>query len=416
MNKKIPAFKLISGGIAAVILLLAVTMAGSLVEVLQANDMAVIQSMRGKLDVWTEPGPHAQLLGRVTTFAKSSQFWFSADPSQGNGKDESLKIIFNDGGKALLSGSVRFDLPMDKEKMLLLHQKYGTQDRIISELIKPAMEKAVYLSGPLMSSKESYAERRSQLMTYIEDQLLDGIYLTRTKTAVVEDEITGEKKNVTITELVPDSESPNGLKRQAESAIKPFGIKMSLFAINNIEYEDRVKEQIAQQQKITMGVQTAIANAKAAEQDRLTVELQGKAEATKAKWTQETIKAQAVTRAEQEKEVATLDAQRELDVARLAKEGAKEYKEKLILEGQGEAEKKRLIMAADGALKEKLATYERVMQYQADAIAKRAVPSVVMSGANGESGSDSQVSGLLQMMSVKAAKDLSLDMGVRSDK
>lgn len=412
---KASAFKMISGGIAAVLLLLTIVMAGSLIEVLQANDMAVIQSVRGKLDVWVEPGPHAQMMGTVTTFAKSSQFWFSADPTQGNIKDESLKIIFNDGGKALLSGSVRFDLPMDKEKMLLLHQKYGTQDRIISELIKPAMEKAVYLSGPLMSSKESYAERRSQLMTYIEDQLVEGIYLTRTKTAIVEDEITGERKNVTITELVPDPASPNGLKRQAESAIKPFGIKMSLFAINNIEYEDRVKEQIVQQQKITMGVQTAIANAKAAEQDRLTVELQGKAKATEAKWAQETLKAQAVTKAEQEKEVAELDAHRELEVARLDKEASKEYKEMLILQGQGEAEKKRLIMAADGALKEKLATYERVMQYQADAIAKRAVPSVVM-GSAGEAGSDSQVSGLLQMMSVKAAKDLSLDMSVRNDK
>src|SRR6187402_3032671 len=58
-----------------------------------------------------------------------------------------------------------------------------------------------------------------------------------------------------------------------------------------------------------MQVQTAIANSKKAEQDAITTELQGKAAAAKAKWEQEVIKAQAITQAQQEKEVAALNAE-----------------------------------------------------------------------------------------------------------
>ena len=60
-------------------------------------------------------------------------------------------------------------------------------------------------------------------------------------------------------------------------------------------YEETVEAQIRQQQSITMDVQTAIADAKKAEQRAITVEQQGRANAAEAKWAQEQIKATQVT-------------------------------------------------------------------------------------------------------------------------
>ena len=121
-----------------------------------------------------------------------------------------------------------------------------------------------------------------------------------------------------------------------------------------------------------MYVQTAIAAAKKAEQNAITVEKQGEAEAMKAKWDQEVIKARAVTESEQKKEVAKLD-----------KEAAEFKKQELILLGQGEAERKKLVMNADGALEKKLEVYKEVNLRYAEAIEKYKgnwVPSVTMGG------------------------------------
>jgi len=153
-----------------------------------------------------------------------------------------------------------------------------------------------------------------------------------------------------------------------------------------------------------MQIQTAVVKAKEAEQEKLTVEAKGAADAARAKWAQEVIKATEVTAAEQRVQVARLDA----DAAALKKK-------KDILEGEGEGEKKRLIMSADGALEQKLRAYIEVNKMYADAMAKYQgawVPGVVMGGAGGGAGrAGGGATDLIDMLSVKTARDLSLDMG-----
>ncbi len=150
-------------------------------------------------------------------------------------------------------------------------------------------------------------------------------------------------------------------------------------------------------------VQTAIANAKRAEQDAITVEQQGKADAAKAKWDQEVIKAKAVTEAQQFKEVA------ELDVKTAAAE-----KQANILRGEGEGAYKRAVMAGDGALGQKLATYEKVQKFWADAFAAytgNVVPLYQTGGSAG--GAANGGFNFMEIMGAKAAKDLSLDLDTR---
>lgn len=160
-------------------------------------------------------------------------------------------------------------------------------------------------------------------------------------------------------------------------------------------------------------------------QDSETLEAQGKAESTKSKWAQEVLKATAVTAAQQAKEVAETKAnrekvvaetaaQRDLNVAKLNREAADQTKQKLILEGEGESTKRKLIMAADGALAIKLGTFERVNAAYAQAWKEyrgNIVPGVVFGGA--PSGNGNNAVGLVDLLTTKLAKDLSLDMSLQ---
>lgn len=111
-------------------------------------------------------------------------------------------------------------------------------------------------------------------------------------------------------------------------------------------------------------------------------------------------------------------AEQEKEVAELAKEAAEFKKQEQILLGEGEAARKRAVMEADGALKEKLEAYVRVNQMYADALrgyGGSLVPHIVMGGP-GATGNQQGLGmvDLLNLFAVKAARDLSLDLGVQT--
>ncbi|MEK7130485.1 MAG: hypothetical protein AAB793_02415 [Patescibacteria group bacterium] len=160
------------------------------------------------------------------------------------------------------------------------------------------------MTGPLMSSKESYAEKRNDLIRLVEDQVAHGVYRTVSREAKIKDSITGTDKTVTVVEIVMKDGIPD---RQEEAVLTQFGIKSFNFSLTALIYDETIENQIKEQQKISMDVQTAIADAKKAEQRAITVAKEGEANAAKAKWDQEVVKAKEVTAAEQRKEVAKLD-------------------------------------------------------------------------------------------------------------
>jgi len=86
-------------------------------------------------------------------------------------------------------------------------------------------------------------------------------------------------------------------------------------------------------------------------------------------------------------------------------------KQQQILLGQGEAERKKLVMVADGALTQKLDAYVSTQKVWAEAFAKRAVPSMIMGGGAQQ---DTQAQEFMSLMTAKAAKDLALDLAPKA--
>ena len=382
---------------------------GKLFEDVEADEIVINQvPVTGTLEFWTTPGMKFQVFGDIQTFDKSFQIWFSNKEDQGGSKDESIKIMFNDAGEATLSGSARLLMPTNSDKLKMIKMDFGNFQNLIHELIRPTLAKVVFSTGPLMSSYEAYAVKKNDLIRFIEDQLRYGIYKTLTKEIKVKDELSGKEKTVSVAELIVDAESPGGFVRQEVAPLTKYGIDIRAVAIEDIDFEEKIRNQISQQQKALMDVQTSIAEAKKAKQDAIKAEEQGKADYAKAKWEQEKVNAKEIAEAEKAKQVAKLDMEK-----------AKFQKQADILAGQGIATKKKLIMQADGALDKKLKAQIEIQKIWAEAFKEfkgELVPSVVM--GSGDSGSvkyKNSAQAFMDMLMLRTAKDLGVDMKARED-
>lgn len=401
----IPLGRFMLGVGAIVILFVALIGAGSIVENLDNADIMVIQDpIDGELHVYTSPGLKLQKWGKVTKYTKSFPFWFSAQHDQGETVDQSISTRFNDGGHAKVSGYARVQLPLDEKNILKIHTKYASQDAVEQQLIRTTFEKAIYMSGPLMSSKESYSDRRNELISVIEDQALHGIYRTKSTEAKIVDPLSGKEKTATIVKILQD-DNGNTL-RQEKSPFDEYGVTViGGISINKLEYDAKVEKQIQAQQDAIMEVQTAIAKAKMSEQEAIRAEKQGQADYQKAKWAQEEINA---------KEIA--EGEKELKLASLRKAAAAEYKQEMILKGQGEAEYKELVMKADGALAQKIEAYKYVADRYATEFGKQKwVPEIQMGASGtGENNGALNAMTMIDLLMVKTAKDLKLDMDMKA--
>jgi regulator of protease activity HflC (stomatin/prohibitin superfamily) len=324
---------------------------------------------------------YAQKFGHTTQYHKTEQFWFG-----GNGNGNPIPVTFNDMSNGEIFGSLRVKLPTDREHMLRIQTDYNGKDRLMNDLVRPTVEKVVYASGPLMSAYESVSEKKNNLIEYITDQLNNGVYTTAVKISEVIDPITGEKKQQKFAILIEDSTAAGGYRRSEKSPFEYYGIEIGQVSVPKIDYEDRVKKQIEQQQEANMLVQTSKAKSLAAQQEAVRAEEEGKAQAAKAKWEQEKIKAVEVTKAEQEYEVA-----------RLAALKAGEEKKKIIAEGQAQAEANRLKVAAGLTPQERAEWEFKTKTGVAQALAGTQWPSIVVNGGSGHGANPMDVIALKQM-------------------
>lgn len=353
------------------------------------NEQIVVNQFpfSGRMDYWTTPGFRGQWFGKTTYYYKTKQLWFGSSNDEGEQVDSPIPVIFNDASDGLVYGSLRVKLPTDVDHLAKIQTDYNGMDRLMEDLVKQTVTKVIYASGPLMSAFESYAEKKNDLIEYITDQLNNGVYKTTVRTEETIDPITGEKKTTKVAALIPDENAPGGYRRSENSPFKYYGIEIGQVAVSKIDYSEKVKQQIAQQQEANMLIQTSKAKAAAAVQEAVRAEEEGKAEAAKAKWEQEKIKATAVTKAEQEREVA-----------RLAAEKASFEKAKVIAEGQAQAEANRLKVAAGLTPQERAEWEYKTKVGVAEAISKVTLPTIVSTGGAGNGGSNAMDAMGLKML------------------
>ena len=409
-NVKMSKFKKMCGIVfACVFFLVGLICIPQLVDTVEKGTYQIKQAaISGNMTAKMTPGIWYQGFGDIDPWPKAETFFFTKDILEGKKVDESIEVRFNGGSVCDISGTLRIVMPVTEKDVinLVTEDGYKSYPELEHKLILPTVRNALRLTANLMSARESYSERRTDFIFWASDQIENGLYQTEDHTTKVKDVISGEyvTKTIKLIKMEKDGVTP----KYQRNPLANTGITLANFEIKVFSYENKVKKQIAKQQEAIMAVSTAKANAQRAEQDKLTIQAQGKANVAKARYVEEQIKIKAVVEAQKLKEVAILRGQQKRDVAELAKDEAEFTKAEQILLGEGEAKRKRLVIEADGALTYKGQIYKEVMSDWANAYRERKVPTVVFGG--GSNGLDKNALEMADVMSLMAMKQLGLDL------
>lgn len=459
---RVPLSNVAKIGIGAMILaVIVLAMSGKLWETNRAGYAKICQMVgTGELRVIDQPGMFYQGFGEVTEYQQAGTYTFGRPHSDAvaelndSVQSDSIETRFNDGGTAKWSGNIRFEIPIhDHDAMIKIHTQFRSYEHVAEALIGPSTRQSLILTSALMSSQDSYSGRKSEFPQLVEDQLLQGVFLTDSDEEVIKDIQSGETKK--IRKVIIRKDPATGLTVRRSNPMHEYGIKITqTFLDKEPVYEQGIITQIEKSREATMRIATARAQAEAAIQDKITAAAEGEAKMATAEYEQKTIKAKLIVTAEQEKQIAEIQAKQkvevaeqekleaevkakkfvtvaeqdklraevlanqELSVATLDKQTAEQEKQSAILRAEGESQARKLLLAADNALEAKLNAYVETQKVWAQAFSNfrgAIVPSVV-SGGSVATGGNNEFTNIMQLMGIKAARELALDLEINQGK
>jgi hypothetical protein len=299
--------KLIGAAVLGLVLVVALATVGS--QVLSTNDAGYYQikqaALSGELTVHDQPGTYLRWFGTVTTYQLSDMHYFSKNDADGGSSQEEqpIKIRFNDGGTAEVTGGIKFRLPSDPVKQLLIHNDFKSYERIKHDLIRQTVAESLMQTATLMRAEESYSTRRSEFTSLAEDQIKLGIYETETREFKDKD-ADGNEFVVREVNLKRDKNGTPVIRK--ESALARYGIEVIQFVVKDIDFDDTIDSLISKKKEAEQMKVVAKANAEKAKQDAITAREQGNARIATEKANQDVEKIKEVTIAQKEFEVSQL--------------------------------------------------------------------------------------------------------------
>ncbi len=316
-----------------VLLVVTMSLSSQLLETNNAGYYQVKQAaFSGTMSVRNDPGTYWQGFASITNYAVSDEYYFSKHDADGAAtEDGPIKVRFNDGGTAEISGVIKFRLSTADEDQLRLHQDFKVYTAVKHSLIRQVVTEAVQQTANLMKAEESYSTRRSQFAALSEEQVELGVFETVAKVQKFKD-TDGNDFIETSVELKYENGKPVVRK---QSSLPRYKITVLQFVIKDIDFDETIenlinKKKDAEQQKVV-----SRANAEKAKQDTITAREQGEALIAQAKATEDVKKIQAVT-----------EALKQYEVAKWNRQQADEDAKSLVLKGKAEAEINRLKVTA----------------------------------------------------------------------
>ncbi|MFC1622368.1 hypothetical protein ACFL1Y_00010 [Patescibacteria group bacterium] len=334
--------------------------------------------LTGAISVKTTPGFFFKKFALTTPYKAASSYKYSdKDADKKTATGPPIQARFNDGGKAKVYGDVRFVLPQNSIDMKHIHEIFGGQKELMKECFSQITKEAVVMTAALMSSEESYATKRAIFADMVRDQIANGIYLIEGKYQLVSG--TTDQREWVIDIKTDDD---NNYVRK-ETVVSTFGIRVAQCVINDIVYLDGLDEMIGKKRDFLTNIIAAKSAAEKAEQEMETAEATGKKNVEISRYAALESAEKIVSRVTNEMKMFLIAANKELSVARDGYYAALDEKQSWILKGQGEAEKRRLEMLADGAIKTKQIYYGNAVKAYSVALSKRRlVPKITTQQAN----------------------------------
>lgn len=369
-------------------------------------------AVTGTMYAIMEPGMYMQMFGDVERWPVAETFFFTADTDEGERRDQSIEVRFNDGALAKISGTLRVDLPRSEAEAIDLVVKHGyrSYSDVEHKLVLPTVRNALRLTANLMTARESFAEKRPSFIEWARDQVENGLYQTEEKEEETLDILTGEKIK-RVVKVIKTDEDGNPIRQPSPLGV--LGMRLSNFEVKVFQYERRVLAQIQKQQEATMAAITARSKVEQARKEAEQAEAEGKKAVMQAKYSEEEQKIKAVVQAERDKETTLIQADKVKQEQKLLAEAAKFERQKMEEKARGERALRQAKIAGDGALDKKLEAWIKVNEFYANAWKERPVPTIDMSGSGGGKANGGDVSDLVKLMTVKHAKDIALDNSIK---
>lgn len=363
------------------------------------------------------PWGSVQVIDTAGWYFKTGSYWcYPRNWQVEYDKEHAFKVVFNDGGSATMNAMVRFSSPITVDGKRNFHQLFGGNEEAVEAAVWAHLSDAMKSSGPVMSASEHQSARRGEFTSLVQDQLQKGLFEMRRVSKTLLDQFDDKGKPISVyaTEVVFEKDS--AAQRIARpSPLTDFGIVITQFSITDVTYDDQTQRQFAQKKEAFLAAEGSKAQREKEVQERLMVEERGRREkaeteslalrekakavidAQKHKEVEETNSARKLAVAEFTKREAETLAEQDLQVARLAKERAKEESEAQII--LASARQKSLQLG--GALSERdmiLAEIERDKCIGvARELAKINVPQFIISGGSQDGDAQNSMMNLLML-------------------
>jgi hypothetical protein len=310
-------------------------------------------------------------------------------------------VRFNDATTASMSGITQFILPMDAKSMLDIHNAHKTPEALVQRRLAPYTVECLKSSAQLMSSEMHYSGGRAQLTQDYMDQLKNGSYLLNIRETYDYDSTENVKKRIYSVQIQTE---PNGARKRKFSSIKEYAVVIGDAQIIDVDYELKVDEMLGK--KITAATDASVSKQRlmTAQQKAMTAEAEGKQKLVEIEYTQKQEQTKQVVAAQTLVELAKQDLIKQ-DIALQA--STKEAAKIKTLADANAYEKQRLIQA-DGALAQKLEAWLEAQRAWATAFGGFQGNLVPLYQTGGGSGSNAL--NWMEIMGMKAAKDLNLDL------
>jgi len=375
---------------AIVVAFLAIMLASTCFHSNNIQNVQVIQSLDGDIQIRSDGGIYFKFFPRIWTYKKTNQVAFSFVKAESKDQD-GVHVFFSNKGQGDVSTQVTYSISTERDKIIKMHElAQGKADDIIDRRILATIrEVTMREAGQITSSeaiekREEFAEKIRKSLLHNPDYLELGIDITQ----------------FTITDISFDDLTIQAYKKAQEADLQ---------------------KKTAEAEKLNLEMQK---EKTVAEYERQVAESKGKAEVEKIK---------AVTDAERQKELAeikgkqdvivaellkqqaTIDANKKLEVVEIEKkeeatrlEIIKIQSEQKITEAKAKEQQIKLSGAITETERVKLEidmnTKVNVAKALADGISKMTLPNTMIIG--GSNGRMNPVENLINLMVIEKSKEL----------
>lgn len=398
-----------------------------------------VRTIFGQEKVVNEVGLATKWFGRSSEWKKALtvEAKLSAkelDARSDGAEINAFRVVFLGNVDAAVEATARFRMPVG-DKFLELAREYREPENFMQTALIPALKDTLQSTASLMTADQFYAGGRSEFSSDFEAQLRDGLFIVRrievkadvpegppAETAIAQRGVEQGQfgDNTRTTFKIERQVDANGQPRTKPQQYRVFGVELVEARITNVIPNESFQERMKAVQESTAQLVLAQQNRMKEQEAKQLAIAKGEREVEEKR--QETLKVQieATTQAETNKQLALIEASKRKEQSELDKQTAQVLFEKAELDAKatrvtadanGYARERAI--ASDNGLQQKLDAWERINTQWAEAAKAAPVPTTVFGSGGGDMSRTSSINDMMQIMTVKAAKDLDLDYSVK---